>query len=126
VVPTVAVQHGPQGTYVYAVGVDRTAQMKPVTIALAAGELSVVGKGLDAGEQVIIEGQNQVRPGGRVQPSGTGSGSGAGSGHGPAAGGGHGSAAGGGPSAARPDGGQSRPRGPAAGPTASNQAPAAP
>ncbi|HEU4731340.1 MAG TPA: efflux RND transporter periplasmic adaptor subunit [Kofleriaceae bacterium] len=113
VIPTVAVQRGPQGTYVYAVGADRTAQMKPVTIALTTGELAVVGKGLEGGEQVIIEGQNQVRPGGRVQPSG------AGGGPGPAVG----SA---GSSAARPDGGQSRPRGPAAGPTASNQAPAAP
>jgi len=32
VVPTVAIQRGPQGTYVYAVGQDKTAQMKPVTI----------------------------------------------------------------------------------------------
>ncbi|HEX2685042.1 MAG TPA: efflux RND transporter periplasmic adaptor subunit [Kofleriaceae bacterium] len=68
VIPTVAIQHGPQGTYVYAVGQDKTAQMKPVTIALTTGDLAVVGKGLDGGEQVIVEGQNQVRPGGRVEP----------------------------------------------------------
>src|SRR5512143_2858897 len=55
VVPTVAIQHGPQGTYVYAVGPDKTAQMKPVTIALTSGEVAVIGKGLDGGEQVIIE-----------------------------------------------------------------------
>ena len=29
-IPTVAVQHGPQGTFVYVVGADKTAQMKPV------------------------------------------------------------------------------------------------
>jgi len=69
VVPTVAIQRGPQGTYVYAVGADKTAQMKPVTIALTTGELAVIEKGLEGGEQVIIEGQNQVRPGGRVEPS---------------------------------------------------------
>jgi multidrug efflux system membrane fusion protein len=69
VVPSVAIQRGPQGTYVYAVGKDRTAQMKPVTIALVTGETTVIGKGLEPGEQVIIEGQNQVRPGGRVEPS---------------------------------------------------------
>jgi multidrug efflux system membrane fusion protein len=69
VVPTVAVQHGPQGTYVYAVGQDKTAQMKPVAIALTTGDTAVIGKGLDGGELVIIEGQNQVRPGGRVEPA---------------------------------------------------------
>jgi len=69
VVPTVAIQRGPQGTYVYAVGDDKTAQMKPVTVALTTGEQAVIDKGLQGGEQVIIEGQNQVRPGGRVEPS---------------------------------------------------------
>ena len=69
VIPSVAVQRGPQGTYVYAVGADKTAQMKPVTIALTTGDVAVVGKGLDGGERLIVEGQNQVRPGGRVEPA---------------------------------------------------------
>jgi multidrug efflux system membrane fusion protein len=70
VIPTVAVQRGPQGTYVYAVGEDKTAEMKPITVALTTGEVAVVGKGLAGGERVIIEGQNQVRPGGKVEPTG--------------------------------------------------------
>jgi len=70
VVPTVAIQHGPQGTFVYAVGQDKTAQMKPVSIALTTGDSAVIGKGLEGGERVIVEGQNQVRPGGRVEPAG--------------------------------------------------------
>ena len=69
VIPTVAIQRGPQGTYVYAVGQDKTAQMAPVTVALTTGEVAVISKGLEGGERVIIEGQNQVRPGGRVEPS---------------------------------------------------------
>jgi multidrug efflux system membrane fusion protein len=69
VVPMVAIQHGPQGTYVYTVGPDKTAQMKPVTVALTAGDTAVISKGLEGGEQVIVEGQNQVRPGGRVEPA---------------------------------------------------------
>jgi multidrug efflux system membrane fusion protein len=104
VVPTVAIQHGPQGTYVYVVGQDKTAQMKPVTIALTTGDATVIGNGLAAGEQVITEGQNQVRPGGRVEPIAQGSGQGG----------------------MRPPTGQSRSRGPATGPTASTRAPAAP
>jgi len=120
VIPTVAIQHGPQGTYVYAVGQDKTARMAPVTIALTTGELAVIGKGLAGGEQVIVEGQNQVRPGGRVEPSNPAPGV-------PGAPGapGTGGAARGQP-APRPASGQPAPRGPAAGPTASTQAPAAP
>jgi multidrug efflux system membrane fusion protein len=143
VVPTVAIQRGPQGTYVYAVGQDKTAQMKPVTVALTTGEVAVVDKGLEGGEQVIIEGQNQVRPGGQVQPTSPSGGMNGGPNGGPN-GGQAGSGAPGsgprdhgrgkrgqpageaGPGEGRPTAGQSRPRGPATGPTASTQAPAAP
>jgi membrane fusion protein, multidrug efflux system len=155
VVPTVAIQHGPQGTYVYAVGADKTAQMKPVTVALTTGDVAVVGNGLDGGESVIIEGQNQVRPGGRVEPAHPGGGGGApgpgrpgggsdrrgkrGSGDAPApaaegtpgeppasGSGSAGQRSGG--RAVRPTTGQlaPRPRGPVTGPTATSQAPAAP
>jgi membrane fusion protein, multidrug efflux system len=76
VVPMVAIQRGPQGTYVYVVSPEKTAQMTPVTIALTAGDSAVIGKGLGGGEQVIVEGQNQVRPGGRVAPAPAGPGGG--------------------------------------------------
>jgi multidrug efflux system membrane fusion protein len=123
VIPAVAVQRGPQGTFVYAVGADHLAQMKPVTIALTTGDVAVIGKGLEGGEQVIIEGQNQVRPGGRVAPAGAG-------GQGPPGAPGRGKRgeasadAPAGAAAQRPPvTGKSEPspRGPAAGPTASNQ-----
>jgi multidrug efflux system membrane fusion protein len=83
VVPAVAVQRGPQGTFVYVVGEDKTAQMKPVTVGLIADETAMIEKGLSGGEQVVIEGQGQIRPGGRVEivkPGGGGGGSGGGSG----------------------------------------------
>lgn len=66
VIPAVAVQHGPQGDFVYTVGPDSTAQMKPVTIDLTTGDSAVVAKGVTAGEQVVIEGANQLRPGAKV------------------------------------------------------------
>jgi len=123
VIPMVAIQRGPQATYVYAVGPDKTAQMKPVTIALTTGDFAVIGKGLEGGEHVIIEGQNQVRPGGRVEPSRPG-------GAAEPAGGAPQDHRRGKPSAeARPAGGQGdvRPVGkPAAGSTASNQPAAVP
>ncbi len=67
-IPAVAVQRGPQGTFVYIVGADKTAQMKPVTVGLITGGRAVIEKGLDGGEQVVTEGQNQLRPGGKVEP----------------------------------------------------------
>ena len=110
VVPAVAVQRGPQGTFVYVVGDDKTAQMKPVTVGLIANEVAMIEKGLDGGEQVVVEGQGQLRPGGRVEvvkpggdrERGTGSGGGrrgGGSGGGSA---GSGTSTSGGGSAARP------------------------
>jgi membrane fusion protein, multidrug efflux system len=68
VIPAVAIQRGPQGQYVYTVGSDRTAALKPVTVALFTADLAVIEKGLDDGEQVVTEGANQLRPGGRVEP----------------------------------------------------------
>jgi multidrug efflux system membrane fusion protein len=142
IVPTVAVQHGPQGTFVYTVGADKTAQMAPVTVALTTGDLAVIGKGLSGGEQVIVEGQNQVRPGGRVEPARRGGppaapgapgqrpDTGKGSGSNAAPGGSERrgnpsadaeAAPAAGSAASRPAGGQPRPRGPATGPTATNQ-----
>lgn len=67
-VPAVAVQRGPQGTFVYVVDANKTAQMKPVTVGLITGGRAVIEKGLEGGEQVVTEGQNQLRPGGRVEP----------------------------------------------------------
>jgi multidrug efflux system membrane fusion protein len=67
VVPAVAIQRGPEGTFVYIVGDDRTAVMKPVTVDLLTGDRAVIANGLAGGEQVVVEGQNQLRPGGRVE-----------------------------------------------------------
>jgi multidrug efflux system membrane fusion protein len=83
VVPAVAIQRGPQGTYVYVVGPDSGAQMMPVDVTIV-GEQAIIDKGLTGGEQVVTEGQNQLRPGAKVQtsrpdsgppPRGSGSGS---------------------------------------------------
>lgn len=68
VVPAVAIQRGPSGSYVYIVGADRTAVLKPVSVGLLTGDQAIIEQGLEGGEQVVIEGQNQLRPGGRVEP----------------------------------------------------------
>ena len=66
VVPLATIQHGPQGTFAYVVGADTTAQMRPVTVATSQGERAVVSKGLAPGDEVIVEGQAQLKPGSRI------------------------------------------------------------
>jgi multidrug efflux system membrane fusion protein len=78
VVAPAAVQRGPQGTFVYVVK-DGKAELKPVTVALTTADLAVIDKGLEVGDQVVVEGQNQLRPGIAVNAHGSGGG-GAGSG----------------------------------------------
>ncbi len=67
VVPAAAVQRGPRGTFVYGVGPDQTAVVRPIQVELIQGELAVVS-GLSAGESVVLEGQTQLRPGSKVAP----------------------------------------------------------
>ncbi|HXX69166.1 MAG TPA: efflux RND transporter periplasmic adaptor subunit [Polyangiaceae bacterium] len=66
VVPTAALQRGPQGTFVYVVGPDSTATVRPVQVALTQGEIAVVSKGVNIGDAVVVEGQAQLRPGAKV------------------------------------------------------------
>jgi multidrug efflux system membrane fusion protein len=66
VVPAAAVQRGPQGTFVY-LNVDGKAQNRPVTVPLTVGDIAIVDKGLQPGESVVVEGQNQLRPGSPLQ-----------------------------------------------------------
>ena len=82
VVPASAVQRGPQGTMVYVVGKDQppTASMRPVEVVLATGDVAVLAGGVSPGEQVVVEGQNQLRPGATVSPRPASAGLGGGAG----------------------------------------------
>jgi multidrug efflux system membrane fusion protein len=77
VVPSIAIQRGPSGTFVYVVGSDGTAVMRPVTVEITQGIVAIVAKGVSEGEQVVVEGQNQLRPGVKVAPREAGAGGGA-------------------------------------------------
>jgi len=68
VVPATAVQRGPQGTFVYVVGQDRAAAVRPVELGATADTTAVITRGLSAGETVVVDGQNQLRPGAKVEP----------------------------------------------------------
>jgi membrane fusion protein, multidrug efflux system len=69
VVPTQAVQRGPDGDYVYLVQGDNTVKMQPVETAAEVGDTQVmIGKGLKLGDKVVTEGQFRLKPGSKVQP----------------------------------------------------------
>lgn len=68
VVPAQAIQRGPQGAFVYIVDANQKAIIRPVEVDAAPGESAVVNKGLDGGEDVVVEGQNALRPGAKVAP----------------------------------------------------------
>jgi multidrug efflux system membrane fusion protein len=73
VVPSVAVQNGPDGQYVFVVKNDQTVEMRPVTVARTAGNETVVKTGVAVGETVVTDGQIRLVPGSRISiKTGTG------------------------------------------------------
>jgi multidrug efflux system membrane fusion protein len=66
VIPSSTVQRGSQGTFVYVVDENQTAQLKMVTIKSTEGNNVAIGSGLEAGDMVILEGMDKVQDGARV------------------------------------------------------------
>jgi membrane fusion protein, multidrug efflux system len=68
VVPSQAVQRGPDGDFVYKLQADKTVAMQPVVVGGEVGDSHVmVSKGLNEGDQVVTEGQFRLKPGSKVQ-----------------------------------------------------------
>src|SRR5256714_10511116 len=65
-VPATAPQMSAKGSYVYVVKQDSTAEQRQVTLGQRQGDLVVVEKGVEPGEQVVTNGQVGVTPGGKV------------------------------------------------------------
>lgn len=66
IVPSAAVQRSPEGTFVYVVKSDSTVELKSVEVKDTDGDDTALGKGLAAGELVVTDGQEKLRPGGKV------------------------------------------------------------
>jgi multidrug efflux system membrane fusion protein len=69
VVPSTAIQVGQQGSYVFVVASDGTAQARAVIVDRLVGDETVIASGLEGGESVITDGQIRVVPGGKVAVS---------------------------------------------------------
>src|SRR5947209_2333805 len=67
VVPTAAIQRGPQGAYVFTVKPDKTAEMRSVNVAFTGGNYTAIGQGVSPGEVVVTDGQDKLQAGTHVE-----------------------------------------------------------
>ena len=67
VVPSAAIQRGPQGTYVFTVKPDKTAEMRNVTASISQGDFTAISQGLQSGETVVTDGQDKLQPGTKIE-----------------------------------------------------------
>jgi multidrug efflux system membrane fusion protein len=61
-----AVQQGPNGPYVYIINPNDTVEIRPVKVTQIGGGQALIDSGLEANEQVVVDGQYKLRPGVRV------------------------------------------------------------
>ncbi len=65
-IPTVAVQRGPNGLYVFVVKPDNTAAVQAVDVAQDDGQSAVIAKGVAPGDKVVTTGQSRLTTGTQV------------------------------------------------------------
>jgi multidrug efflux system membrane fusion protein len=65
-VPTVALQAGQDGAFVFVAKPDNTVEVRQVTVARTVGDTAVVAQGLTPGEKVVTEGQLRLMQGSRI------------------------------------------------------------
>lgn len=66
IIPTVALQVGQDGLFVFVITPDNKAEMRNVTVAGNEGDKSAVAVGLQPGERVVVDGQHRLSPGAPV------------------------------------------------------------
>ncbi|HXT76385.1 MAG TPA: MdtA/MuxA family multidrug efflux RND transporter periplasmic adaptor subunit [Candidatus Eisenbacteria bacterium] len=68
IIPTPAIQRGPQGTYVYVMLPDNTVKIQPVTIVLSASNQVGISNGIQPGDVVVTDGTDKLQDGSKVEP----------------------------------------------------------
>lgn len=76
IVPAAAIQRGPDGTFVYTVSPTNTATVRPVTVGITEGDSVSITSGLSKGDPIIIEGQDKLQEGSKLDMRAGGSGTG--------------------------------------------------
>jgi membrane fusion protein, multidrug efflux system len=67
VIPPTAVEVGQDGAYVFVIAKDNTVKARPVTVERTVAGRVVIGKGLQAGDKVVTDGQLRLVDGTHVQ-----------------------------------------------------------
>jgi multidrug efflux system membrane fusion protein len=70
VIPPAAVQRGAQGLFVWVVRADNTVTQRVVKLGPAETQRVAVSEGLAAGEVVVVDGMDRLRPGASVEVAG--------------------------------------------------------
>ncbi len=65
VLPTIAVNQGPNGPFTYVIE-NNLAMLRPLEFALQQDDITVVKSGVKSGDTVVVEGQGSLRPGAKV------------------------------------------------------------
>jgi len=65
-VPRSAINHGPDGTFVYVIGADSKVSVRLVKVSLMQDASAVIEEGLIPGERVVTDGQMSLKPGSTV------------------------------------------------------------
>jgi membrane fusion protein, multidrug efflux system len=63
IVPSAAINRGPNGAFVYVVGTDRKVIARPIAVTTIQNGNAVITKGLEVGETVVTDGQISLKPG---------------------------------------------------------------
>ncbi|WP_428394625.1 efflux RND transporter periplasmic adaptor subunit [Lichenicoccus sp.] len=66
VVPLEAVQHGPDGLYVYVVRPDHTVHNRSIEVGYQDARVAMVTAGLQGGESIVLDGQSRLQDGTRI------------------------------------------------------------
>ncbi len=66
IVPTVSIQRGSQGTFVFVISPDGTVAARRVSAGIAEGNNTSIDNGLSVGEMVVTEGAENLQPGSKV------------------------------------------------------------
>jgi membrane fusion protein, multidrug efflux system len=66
-IPSLAIQHGPDGLYVFQVKPDHTVAQTTIQVGYQDGGLAVVTRGLSSDAMVVVSGQYRLAPGTRVK-----------------------------------------------------------
>jgi len=69
VVPASVVQRGPDGSYAFVIRNDSRVEVRPVQVTHIEQGEALIDSGLQAGEQVVVDGQYKLQPGSQVRIS---------------------------------------------------------